>query len=139
MNITILVVDDEEDTNLLFEQNFRNEIKSGAIKMLYADSAEKALGILKKNRPKINIMVILSDINMCGMTGTELLKIVSKSYPTISIFMLTTYGDIETTLQAWEFGAEGIVSKPINFNYLKTMITDPNLMFRLKEKGDAHD
>ena len=139
MSIIILIVDDERDTRLLFEQNFRNEVNSGAMKFLYADSAEKTLLMLENSRPKINVIVILSDINLPGITGEALLKVVSKSHYNVSIFMLTNYGDINMTLQAWEYGAEGIVNKPINFNYLKTVLTDPNLMFRLKKKDDLHD
>lgn len=119
----ILVVDDEPDIPLLFSQYFKHEIQQKIMDFTYASSAEEALALLKK-RMGAKVMLILSDINMPGMNGLELLKIVKKQYPNIAVVMITAYGDERNSQVAWENGAEEIISKPLNLLYLKNVLME---------------
>jgi two-component system chemotaxis response regulator CheY len=115
----ILVVDDEQDIKTLFEQRFRNEIKNGQIELVFAFSAEEAL--LKLNRWEHEAMLILSDINMPGMSGLQLLEEVKKKYskPPPVVMMITAYGDSENHRIANELGADDFLTKPLDFAKLK--------------------
>ena len=134
----ILVVDDEKDIPVLFEQRFKQEIKSGIFEFYYTFSAEEAIRYLKlKITP--HLMLILSDINMPGMNGLDLLKTVKSDYPHISVFMLTAYGDAYNSQTAFEYGAEEIINKPINFIYLKNILLEFKQIHQEKEEGSADD
>ena len=115
----ILVVDDEQDVQVLFEQRFRKEIKSGEVQFVFAFSGEDALGYLNEN--KHEAVLILSDINMPGMTGLELLaQIKVKHYlPAPIVMMITAYGDAENYNTAKELGADDFLTKPVDFTLLK--------------------
>lgn len=121
--LRVLVIDDEEDIYLLFEQQFRLEIKNQLLEFHYARSAEEALLFLHQ-RIDPQLVLILSDISMPGMNGLELLKILKNAYPKITVFMITAYGDHENSKMALELGASEIISKPIDFSYLKELILD---------------
>ncbi len=115
----ILVVDDEPDVQPLFEQRFRREIRSGAVHMTFASSGEEALQIFTA-RPHEAIL-ILSDINMPGMSGLELLRhirTVTSARPPV-VMMITAYGDAESHQQAMDLGADDFLTKPLDFNSLK--------------------
>lgn len=114
----IMVVDDEKDMKLLFEQRFRKEIKTGQLAFLFAFSGEEAKDYLKSNGTK-NINQILSDINMPGMNGLELLKWIKDNYPELKVAMITAYGDPENYKQAVEYGADDYMTKPIDFVQLR--------------------
>ena len=135
MKVNILVVDDEPDSELLFKQNFQEEIDANTMELYYANSGEQALQTLSKIKEKINLIIILSDINMPGMRGIKLLQEIKKSYPTSIIFMITSYGKSEEVIRAWEYGAEEIIIKPINFNYLKNLIQDLIRASKITENG----
>jgi CheY-like chemotaxis protein len=115
----ILVVDDEQDVQVLFEQKFRKEIKSGELHFAFAFSGEDALIYLQNNEHEA--VLILSDINMPGMSGLELLtKIKNKHYqPAPIVMMITAYGDAENYNTAKELGADDFLTKPVDFNQLK--------------------
>lgn len=115
----ILVVDDEEDMQALFEQHFRKEIKSGEMHFVFARSGGQALEIL--NHEKHEFILILSDINMPGMTGLELLQKLKLKYlsPPPKVMMITAYGDEENYRQAMSFGADDFLTKPLDFKELK--------------------
>ena len=115
----ILVVDDEKDIKVLFEQRFRNEIKSGQVEFAFSFSGEDAL--LKLNRWEHEAMLILSDINMPGMSGLQLLEEVKKKYskPPPVVMMITAYGDSDNHRIANELGADDFITKPIDFAKLK--------------------
>lgn len=114
----IMVVDDEKDIKLLFEQRFRKEIKEGKLAFLFAFSGEEAKDYLQSNGSD-NLNQILSDINMPGMNGLELLKWIKDNYPQLKVAMITAYGDQNNYKQAVEYGADDYMTKPIDFAQLK--------------------
>lgn len=117
----IMVVDDEEDVQLLFRQKFRKEIKKGQIEFQFAFSAQEALEYLN-GQPEHSVVLILSDINMPGMNGLELLKIIKQKFPNLKVFMITAYGDEENYRIAMEYGADDYLHKPVEFDNLKNKI-----------------
>ncbi len=118
----ILVVDDERDIQPLFEQRFRKEIRSGEIKFVFAYSGEDALNCLKNYLHEA--VLILSDINMPGMSGLELLDQIKKKNhtPPPVVMMITAYGDDENYRRAMELGADDFLTKPVDFSTLKEKI-----------------
>ena len=118
MTTRVLMVDDESDAQELFRQNFRREIRKGLYEFDFAQSGEEALEILRYGTPP-EILVLLSDINMPGMSGMELLAEVRKTWPRIGVFMITAYGDPATERDAKARGASNFFSKPIDFPQLK--------------------
>ncbi|NEP57214.1 MAG: response regulator [Symploca sp. SIO2G7] len=119
----IMVVDDEEDVQLLYRQQFRKELRKGKIEIHFALSAKEALEYLQTQGAD-NLLLILSDINMPEMNGLELLKIIKKSYEHIKVFMITAYGDEENYHLAMEYGADDYLHKPVEFGMLKEKIFD---------------
>ena len=115
----ILVVDDEEDVKSLFEQKFRREIRSGQLEFSFAFSGEEALRFLDDHPSQV--VMILSDINMPGMSGIELLKSIRRDFPSAQpqIMMITAYGDRDNHDQALSLGADDFLTKPVNFVELK--------------------
>ena len=117
----VLVVDDEKDIQRLFEQRFRKERRNGQVEFSFALSASEALTYLEQEQ-STNLALILSDINMPEMSGLELLRIIREKYPDQKVFMLTAYGDEGFREQAARYGANGYLTKPIDFEDLKTKI-----------------
>jgi two-component system, chemotaxis family, chemotaxis protein CheY len=115
----VLVVDDETDMQTLFEQRFRKEIKSGEIDFIFANSGNEALDYL--NRQNHEFVLILSDINMPGMSGLELLDQRKQKYkaPPPKVMMITAYGDDYNYKQAMSLGADDFLTKPLDFTSLK--------------------
>lgn len=115
----ILVVDDEQDVKILFEQRFRREIKSQEIEFVFAFSGEEALTYLNDN--KHEAVLILSDINMPGMSGLELLGKIKQKFqaPPPLVMMITAYGDKENYDTAMKLGADDFLTKPVDFVSLK--------------------
>ncbi len=115
----VLVVDDEKDVQTLFEQRFRKEIKSGEIDFVFAFSGEEALVYL--NQHDQEAVLILSDINMPGMSGLELLGEIKQKYmkPPPVVMMITAYGDAENFNTAKQLGADDFLTKPVDFTSLK--------------------
>ncbi|HEX8021133.1 MULTISPECIES: response regulator [Mucilaginibacter] len=115
----ILVVDDEADVQPLFLQRFRKEIKNGEVEFNFALSGEEALHFLEEHHSQV--ILILSDINMPGMSGLELLRNIRHSYekPPPVVMMITAYGDDENYKQSMELGANDFLTKPLDFNNLK--------------------
>jgi len=115
----ILVVDDEKDVQILFEQRFRREIKEGLFDFAFAFSGEEALIFL--NDLNHEAVLILSDINMPGMSGLELLKQIKEKHytPPPVVMMITAYGDAENYNQAKNLGADDFLTKPVDFTVLK--------------------
>ncbi len=122
----ILVVDDEKDVQTLFEQRFRKEIKAGELQFDFAFSGEDALVYLNKHEQEA--VLILSDINMPGMSGLELLEQIKKKYhkPPPVVMMITAYGDAENYNTAKQLGADDFLTKPVDFNSLKEKLKDIN-------------
>jgi len=118
LNLLILVVDDEPDVEILFRQQFRRDLRAGRFTMEFAQSAEAALQRID-DAEGISIILILSDINMPGMTGLELLPRAKAARPNVPVIMITAYGDAETKRKALEGGAEALFTKPIDFGILK--------------------
>ena len=117
--MNILVVDDEIDMKMLFEQRFRKEIRSEEVHFAFANSGEEALTYMSGHHHEA--VLILSDINMPGMSGLELLKRIKQKYeaPPPVVMMVTAYGDDENYNQAMKLGADDFLTKPIDFNLLK--------------------
>jgi len=115
----ILVVDDESDMQTLFEQRFRKEIKSGEMDFIFASSGNEALDFL--NHQNHEFVLILSDINMPGMSGLQLLEHIKQKYhtPPPKVMMITAYGDEYNYNQAMQLGADDFLTKPLDFNSLK--------------------
>ena len=121
MNLLILVVDDEPDVEVLFRQQFRHDLRAGRFTMDFAQSAPLALQRIADAGDQ-SIILILSDINMPGMSGLELLPRAKAMRPDVPIIMITAYGDAETKRQALENGAEALLTKPIDFGTLRSEI-----------------
>ncbi|MBX2821579.1 MAG: response regulator [Rhodothermaceae bacterium] len=121
--LSVLVVDDEEDVQWLFKQQFRREIRSGLLNLHFAFSGEEALSFMQSGGDA-HIVLVFSDINMPGMTGLDLLKHLREQYTELPIHMITAYGDDENYNQAMNFGASGYLTKPIDFSVLKNLILD---------------
>ncbi|HTC96191.1 MAG TPA: response regulator [Bradyrhizobium sp.] len=121
MSAYILVVDDEPDVEALFRQQFRRDLKSGRFLMEFAPSAPAALERAVDIRDP-SLILILSDINMPGMSGLEMLPEVRAKRPDVPVIMITAYGDAETRRKALERGAEGLLTKPIDFAQLRQEI-----------------
>jgi len=122
MSVSILVVDDEPDVVDLFKRRFRRELKRGDYSMYFAESGEDALTQLRSGiQPEV--MLILSDINMPGMNGFELLKEAKTLWPDLPVAMITAYGDDDSRRLALEAGATDFLTKPVDFDELKTKIS----------------
>ena len=117
----ILVVDDEADIEVLFRQQFRRDLRADRFTMEFAQSAPMALQCIADVGDRSPILV-LSDINMPGMTGLELLRKAKALRPDVPIVMITAYGDAETKRKALESGAEALLTKPIDFVTLRNEI-----------------
>lgn len=115
----ILVVDDEKDMETLFQQRFRKEIRDHEVQFVFAISGEEALVYLSQLNHEA--VLILSDINMPGMSGLELLKRIKEKYenPPPVVMMITAYGDTDNYNQAMKLGADEFLTKPVDFNLLK--------------------
>ena len=114
----ILVVDDEKDMQMLFEQRFRKEIREKLVEFVFAFSGEEAITYLNGNQQAV---LILSDINMPGMSGLELLEHIKHKYktPPPVVMMVTAYGDKENHDMAMRLGADDFLTKPVDFSMLK--------------------
>ena len=120
MKLLILVVDDEPDVEMLFRQHFRRDLRAGRFTMEFVQSAPVVLQSIS-NASDASLILILSDINMPGMSGLELPK-AKEARPDVPVIMITAYGDAETKRKALENGAEALLTKPIDFVLLRTEI-----------------
>ena len=121
MSLLILVVDDEPDVEVLFRQQFRRDLRADRFSMEFSQSANTALQRIADAGDE-SLILILSDINMPGMSGLELLPKAKAIRPDVPIIMITAYGDAETKRQALENGAEALLTKPIDFGALRSEI-----------------
>jgi len=121
VNLLILVVDDEPDVEALFRQQFRRDLRDGRFTMEFAQSAAAALECIG-GAGAASLILILSDINMPGMSGLELLPKAKALRPDVPIIMITAYGDADTKRKALENGAEALLTKPIDFGALRSEI-----------------
>ena len=121
MTARILMVDDEPDAQELFRQNFRREVRKGVYEFGFASSGDAALDVLKDERDAVAL--VLSDINMPGMSGIDLLQAVRTAWPSLPVMMITAYGDADTQTRVRELGAETFLTKPVDFDRLKHEIS----------------
>ena len=121
MSVLVLVVDDEPDVEALFRQQFRRDLRSQRFIMDFASSGPDALARVGDTREH-SLILILSDINMPGMTGLEMLPKVKEMRPEVPVIMITAYGDADTKRKALEKGASGLLTKPIDFAQLREEI-----------------
>src|ERR1700722_3992945 len=121
MSFLVRVVYDEPAVDILFRQQFRHDLRSGRFTMEFAESADKALRRINEVTDEL-LILILSDINMPGMSGLELLPKAKAVRPDVPVIMITAYGDDNTRRKALEGGAEALLTKPIDFVLLRTEI-----------------
>ena len=121
MSVLVLVVDDEPDVEALFRQQFRRDLRAQRFVMDFAISAADALVRIASTIEQ-SLILILSDINMPGMTGLEMLPKVREMRPDVPVILITAYGDPETKRKAIESGASGLLTKPIDFSLLREEI-----------------
>jgi CheY-like chemotaxis protein len=121
VSVLVLVVDDEPDVEALFRQQFRRDLRAQRFMMDFANSAADALSRIAGTIGQ-SLILILSDINMPGMTGLEMLPKVKEIRPDVPVIMITAYGDPETKRKAIESGASGLLTKPIDFTLLREEI-----------------
>ena len=121
MSLLILVVDDEPDVEALFRQQFRRDLRTGRFVMEFAQSAPAALQRIG-DAQGVSLILILTDINMPGMSGLELLPKAKALRPDVPVIMITAYGDAETKRRAIDGGAETLLTKPIDFAALRSEI-----------------
>ena len=121
MNLLILVVDDEPDVEVLFRQLFRRDLSASRFTMEFAQSAPAALQRIA-DATGVSLILILSDINMPGMSGLELLPKAKALRPDVPVIMITAYGDAETKRKALEGGADAFLTKPIDLTVLRSEI-----------------
>jgi len=117
----VMVVDDEADIRLLFQQRFRRELRARRIALHFALSGEAALAYLEQ-QDSVSIVLLLSDINMPGMNGLELLQRIKARYGHIKVFMITAYNDEDNYRTAMRYGADDYLTKPLDFDALKQKI-----------------
>jgi CheY-like chemotaxis protein len=121
MNVLILVVDDEPDVEELFRQQFRRDLRAQRFTMEFAMSAPEALQKVDAVKD-LSLILILSDINMPGMSGLDMLPKVRAARPDVPVIMITAYGDADTRKKALDLGAAGLFTKPIDFAALRAEI-----------------
>jgi CheY-like chemotaxis protein len=121
MSFLVLVVDDEPDVEMLFRQQFRRDLRDNRFRMDFARSAVSALQRISDAAGE-SLILILSDINMPGMSGLEMLPKAKAARPDVPVIMITAYGDDNTRRKALEGGAEEILTKPIDFVALRMEI-----------------
>jgi len=121
MSFLVLVIDDEPDVEMLFRQQFRRDLRDNRFKMDFAQSADRALQHISDAAGE-TLILILSDINMPGMSGLELLPKAKAARPDVPVIMITAYGDDNTRRKALEGGAEALLTKPIDFIALRAEI-----------------
>ena len=121
MSLLILVVDDEPDVEPLFRQQFRRDIRASRFTMEFAQSAVDALAQIERAEG-VTLILVLSDINMPGMTGLELLPKAKAIRPDVPVIMITAYGDADTERKALAVGADALLTKPIDFDALRNRI-----------------
>ncbi len=119
--IRALVVDDETDVQFLFTQKFRREVRKGVLEFVFATSGEEALEKLRHGEAA-DVVMVLSDINMPGMSGLELLTAIRKEFPDLQVYMVTAYDDGKLETTALQSGARGYITKPIDFSTLKNEV-----------------
>ena len=123
MTVSILVVDDEIDVTELFSRRFRREIRDRRYALQFAHSGQQALSLIDAGVvPELGL--VLSDINMPGMNGFELLREVKQSWPELPVMMISAYGDWQNRERAADAGADEFFSKPIDFSALKQTLAD---------------
>ena len=121
MTCSILVVDDEPDVAELFRQRFRHETRQGKYVLHYVTSGAEALDRLA-GEIEPTLVAVLSDINMPGMDGLQLLGEIKQRFPDLPVMMVTAYGDDERRRRAAEYGAADFLAKPVDFEHLKAQL-----------------
>lgn len=121
--LKILLVDDEKDTEMLFKHVFKNEIKNNDFEFHFALNADEALKYIFLLNP-FDVVLVLSDINMPGMNGLDLLKEIKKIFPSMKVIMVTAYDNETNYNLAIQNGADGFMAKPVDFNLLRAKINE---------------
>ncbi len=119
----MLAIDDEEDALVVIRQLFRKEIRKGEIQLDCALNAGEALDFLG-NQQTMDIVLILSDINMPGMSGIDLVKVIRErwSNPPPFVFVISAYDS--RAKEARSVGADDFFTKPLDVDMLKTRVLE---------------
>jgi len=119
VSVSILVVDDEPDVELLITQRFRRHIREGEFAFQFARNGEEALSLLAAD-PDIEIMLV--DINMPVMDGLTLLSRLRDRQSAVKAIIVSAYGDMTNLRTAMNRGAFDFVTKPVDFTDLEITI-----------------
>jgi YesN/AraC family two-component response regulator len=114
----VLFVDDERDIKELYSQRFRKEIKAGILEPMFAFSGKEALELMSHLDP-MDVVLLLSDINMPEMNGFELIALARESFPYLKIWMVSAYGDQSNMNKAMQMGIDEFFTKPIDFDQMR--------------------
>ncbi len=120
----ILIVDDEEDVQIMFRQHFRRELKNREIDFIFALNAKEAIHFLDECSP-FDVFLVLSDINMPGMSGLEMVQVIKETWPQLEIVMITAYANQENMERSRQYGAKDFLSKPLDFLHLRNILNMP--------------
>ena len=110
----IMVVDDDE----LFRQTLVGMISEFYPNVILASTAEEALAMFKAHHPKI----VFADVNMPGMSGVELARLLVGSNPDVLVAVLTGRSDEQLAISAIKAGASDYLRKPVSIRDLKTVL-----------------
>ncbi len=130
--VTILVVDDEPELELLIRQKFRRKIRKNAWRFLFATDGKEALRRLQ-DHPEAAL--ILTDLNMPGMDGLTLLSHLTEWNPPVKTVVVSAYGDMRNIRTAMNRGAFDFVTKPIDFSDLEVTIRKTHQELRAQQKA----
>ena len=117
----VLIVDDEQDVKQLFEQKFRREVRAGQLEFVFEFSAQAALDYLDHHATS-EIGVVLSDINMPGMSGIDLLRESKARFSNLKFVMITAYSDESNYQAAIKYGSDDYLTKPVDFALLRNKV-----------------
>ena len=121
----ILVVDDDADVR----ESVSSLISAQGFSVISCENAEEALAQLQESR----ILAVLTDINMPGISGIELLDKIRQAYPQVPVILMTAYAELDIAIEAIKTGAFDFVTKPYKTSHLIRVIKKAIEYYRLRE------
>jgi len=107
---TVLVVDDDSSIRWVLARALNN----AQFKVLSCDNGQQALEIIKQEQPQL----VITDIQMSGMSGLELLETINQQWPDLPVIMITAYADTDLGSKTHELGAFDYLPKPFDINHV---------------------